>query len=106
MRDDQLTIARPVQPLQVTNGGGAVAMTTKGREIVQPHQISRRDGHRIHVQGTRPSSDVASSLRLRTVGRRRQAVHVVSSQCREAGIETRWRTSNSENPDISGKEPA
>ena len=64
MRGDQVAVARPVQPLQIADRGGTLAMTAERGKVVQSQQFSRRGGHRVDVQGARPGGDVAGLLRL------------------------------------------
>ena len=106
MRHNQVAVARPVEALQVPDGGGAVTVPAERREVVQSQQVSRRDAHSLHIQDTRPGGDVTRLQRLHAVGRRRQPVRVVTPQRRESGVETRRRAGDGEDPDIAGQEPA
>ena len=96
MGGDAVAVAGPVQPLQVADRGGTFPLPAEGGEVVQPHQVSRRGGHRIDIQRARPRRHKARFLGFDAVGGGGQPVGVMPTKCRESSVETRCGTTNVE----------
>ena len=80
------------QRLQFADGGGALPGPAERREVMQPDQPGRGQGHRLGVQGRRRASTNRRSAGSTPHSRGADPVAVVPAQRGEPGVETRRRS--------------